>query len=70
MMLSNHSGLTKFLKANPSIADKVVLLSTDRIGFTADVGSKKGERFDFPFHSGAFEEILHGTEHALAQLDN
>ena len=56
-MLSKHKGLDVFMKANPEIAEKVQIIDRDKVGFTALIFGYR-ERFDFPFNSGAFDEIL------------
>lgn len=68
-VISNHRQLDKFLNSRfpEGVEAKrgLHILSRDQIGFNADIGDRQNERFDFPFDSGAFGEILRGTDYAI-----
>ena len=49
--------LDRFLNVNPETTKRVKVVSHDKIGFDALIDGA-AERFDYPFSSGAFEEIL------------
>jgi hypothetical protein len=55
--IDRHKELESFLDRNPEIARRVQIIDRDPIGFNAAIHGQP-ERFDFPFRSGAFQEIL------------
>jgi hypothetical protein len=57
VLLDRHKNLKAFMDRNPEIAKQVQIIDQDSIGFHAVIHGQT-ERFDFPFHSGAFREIL------------
>ncbi len=56
-MLFRRTDLSRFFAANPEVAKRIEVLEFDQIGFDALIDGAQ-ERFDFPFNSGAFEEIV------------